>query len=126
MNKMKKEFNTTHGEFAFCLFPFNKQNDCEFTQTFICDYFFNIENKKLNLIGFVKDLSEEDWEEIVEQEIQTVKSSHIFLFNKEDDVYYYDYKNKSYTLETAKESGISLMNSLDVDNNENWFLIKYA
>lgn len=119
---MVVDFKTEQGDWSFVKMNSNctaVDIDCKI-YTSIYDVTNGVSGPKISnqeidisIIGFVKDLTEEDWEQIVDEETQIVKSTHN-LFSQEEDIYYLDYQKNSYTIETAEKSGKSLMNSLEV------------
>jgi len=102
------EFQTNKGKFGFI--------NLSIFDIFLLDF-----NKKIDfkVLGFVKDLTEEQWSEVVN------KSE-----NKNYDTD--DYMWEDYTditgwrgFKTATESGKSLMESLNLEEGD-WLLIKYT
>jgi hypothetical protein len=153
-------FETQKGRFAFVSLPNNTFNvdirslgqynivyfepsnkETEFTA--VSDY-----KEKVSIIGFVKDLAEEQWEEVVDEFVD--------YENGTLDVQFFGYNNyqnkefeQNWDFKTATESGKSLTESLDVyvegdwdwlhnmgygideqypelvDRTSNWLLIRY-
>lgn len=104
-------FETQHGKFGFI-----KDNG---TLGFIVNKeHVTISGNKIKPIGFLKDLAEEQWSKVVESywEGTSLVSYKNYLTNYHD--------NKQWTVKTATESGKSLMDSLEL-KEENWLLIKY-
>lgn len=67
------------------------------------------------IIGFVKDLKEEDWLNIVDE----------FCDGHSEDCWFnYNQDVLDYTKESALESAQTLLDTLNIDLKENWLLIK--
>jgi len=114
---MKVDFKTNNGEFSFVkvsdlacyINPLNGVCYIETKDDSIIK--IDTDNKKVEWSNFVKDLTEKDWEQVVDMEL-----------GRENTGCFVDYtKGKNYlgywshfTFITATESGKSLMNSLEV------------
>jgi hypothetical protein len=88
---MKVEFETQHGKFAFLSEGLNIDN--------------------VRFIGFVKDLTEEQWSEVVDKFGVGVNHQDVWEHYIYKD-YVGNYEHEGYL--TATESGKSLMDSLDI------------
>jgi hypothetical protein len=110
IHKYKKFENSSGDRFVFvntsCKNIPAKNND--FTKDFLKD------ECKMEVIGFVDELVEEDWGKIVD------KCTYCILPNK-----YVDYLEDSGENSSAIDSGKTLLDSLSIDVNNNWVLIKY-
>lgn len=116
-------FETKQGKFAFVRAPNNfvvqqgyscHQNDIGFTihnDRFNReeDYFIRI-NNQFQIIEFAKDLTENQWKEVVD----VVKWTNIHKPNESNLIQYYKDYVKFGDYNTATMSGKSLMSSLDV------------
>ena len=95
-------FETSKGKFAFVDWTFG----------------YSPVDFKYDVIGWTNELSEEDWEEIVDSRTIRITMEHEYFTQ------YFDYVGKRICKLTATESGKSLMESLNLPMG-NWLLIKY-
>jgi len=125
---MKVDFKTSKGQFIFV-----KVTDLacytDHTLNGVCyietkdDRVLNINtgDKKVEWSSFVKDLTEAQWSEVVDEFGVGINHQGVWEHYAYQD-YVGDYEHEGYI--TATESGESLMNSLNLEIG-NWLLIKY-
>lgn len=111
---MKVEFETSNGRFSFIRYPDNT-HDNDYTWSTEEDIAFvldegleenpikDINVGKCSIIGFVKDLTEEQWAEVVDY----IQSERVYRN-------YIGSLDQAWDCNTATESGKSLMDSLGV------------
>jgi hypothetical protein len=125
---MVTNFETNKGKFAFVnLFKENVKIvnplSIEYLHVEVLNCFlFELKDDKVKnfkTIGFVKDLTEEQWENVINTRIIRLSLDHAPFMQ------YFDYVGKLVTKLSAKESGESLLKSLEL-TSENLILIKYV
>jgi hypothetical protein len=119
-------FETQKGRFAFVSLPNEAKTANKYRRNELYGIYYNGWNwfsdpdyivlsdnyfPEYSIVGFVKDLTEEQWEEVVD-------------WNYELQCYYLYPSEKWEGDITATESGKSLIESLNLDNS-NWLLIRY-
>ena len=131
-------FETQKGRFAFVSLPDEAKTANKYRRNELYGIYYNGYDwfndpdyivlsdsyfPEYSIIGFVKDLTEGQWEEVVEEFVD--------YKNGTLDVQFFGYKNyqnrefeQSWDFKTATESGKSLIESLNLDNG-NWLLIRY-
>lgn len=118
---MKVDFKTSRGQFAVVKIPNNNHNN-DYTWSTEEDIAFvldegleenpieDIHVGKCSIIGFLKDLTEEQWTEVVDTYADCSLPNFMNYITNEGC--------------SAKESGKSLVDSLGIEG-DNWVLIKY-
>lgn len=126
---MIKEFNTKNGKFAFIKISSKNipANNNEFAKQHLKD------DCKMEVIGFVDELQENDWYKILDfvwvdccdvcESGDTYYPNYLTLnyMDFDEDKYYY----YNHWFINSEDSAKTLLDSLDINLNDNWLLIKY-